>query len=292
MGPVIFRYRARDLTGQDIEEIRQTVALHADKGRSHISRILCQRWNWLQPNGQYKEYAARDLLLRLEEQGHVQLPPRLRPKNNLKRKSFSQLPLINPEPLDGDVGRYSGIEITPVDSADDYLWGFLLHHHHYLGLPKLVGEHLKYLAYLDGQVVACLAWASAAFKVKSRDDVIGWNPDTRRRRLHLIANNARFLVLPWVRVKNLASKLLALNCRRLSADWYRRYRHPLFLAETFVDTARFAGTCYKAANWRYVGQTRGSAKRGNSYSRHGQSKAVYLYPLVRRFKRELADDKG
>lgn len=292
MEPVIFRYRTRELTREDIDDIRQTVALHAAKGRSHISRVLCQQWNWLQPNGAYKEYAARDLLLRLEEEGHVKLPPRLRPKNNLKRKSFAQIPFFSQEPFGGDVSRYSGIEIIPVDGADDYLWGFLLHHHHYLGLPGLVGEHLKYLAYLDGQVVACMAWASAAFKVKGRDDVIGWDTDTRRRRLHLIANNTRFLVLPWVRVKNLASKILSLNCGRLSDDWQRRYRHPLFLAETFVDTTRFAGTCYKAANWRYVGHTQGSAKRGNSYSRHGISKAVYLYPLDRRFKRELADDKG
>lgn len=292
MDPIIFRYRARELTRQDIDDIRQTVAMHAAKGRSHISRVLCQQWNWLQPNGKYKEYAARDLLLRLEEEGHVHLPPRLRPKNNLKRKSFAQIPFINQEPLDGDVSRYSGIEITPVDGAEEYLWGFLLHHHHYLGLPRLVGEHLKYLAYLDGQVVACMAWASAAFKVKGRDDAIGWDSDTRRRRLHLIANNTRFLVLPWVHVKNLASKILSLNCGRLSDDWQRRYRHPLFLAETFVDTARFAGTCYKAANWRYVGHTQGSAKRGNSYSLHGISKAVYLYPLVRRFEQGLADDKG
>lgn len=292
MEPVIFRYRARELTRQDIDDIRQTIGLHAEKGRSHISRVLCQRWNWLQPNGQYKQYAARDLLLRLEEQGHIELPPRLRPKNNLKRKSYAQIPFFSQRPLGGDVSQYCRLQISPVNRGDDYLWGFLLHHHHYLGRPRLVGEHFKYLAYLDGQLVACLAWASAAFKVKGRDDLIGWDTSTRHRRLHLIANNTRFLVLPWVRVKNLASKILALNCARLSADWQRRYRHPVLLAETFVDTERFAGTCYKAANWRYAGHTQGSAKKGNCYIRHDVSKAVYLYPLVRRFERKLADDKG
>jgi hypothetical protein len=289
MGPVVFRYRARELTCQDIEVIRHTIALHASRGRSHISRVLCQLWNWVQPNGKLKEYAARDLLLRLEEQGYIKLPPRLRPKNNLKRKCFAQIPIFNQEPLCGFVGQYPGLKIALVD-GDDYLWGFLLHHYHYLGLPRLVGEHLKYLVYLNGQVVACLAWASAAFKVKSRDDLIGWNAGTRHRRLHLVANNTRFLVLPWVRVKHLASKILACNCKRLSGDWYQRYQHPLLLAETFVDTARFAGTCYKAANWLYVGHTRGSAKRGNRYRRHGQVKAVYLYPLNRHFKKELAGD--
>ena len=292
MEPVIFRYRTRELTGQDIEDIRQTVALHNGKGRSHISRVLCKQWDWVQPNGEYKEYAARDLLLRLEEAGHIQLPPRLRPKNNLKRKSFAQIPFFNQTPLSGSVGEFSGLKIVPVDGSDDYLWGYLLHHYHYLGLPGLVGEHIRYLVYLNDQVVACLAWASAAFKVKSRDDIIGWDAVTRRRRFHLVANNARFLVLPWVRVKHLASKILSLSCRRLSDDWQQRYRHPVFLAETFVDTARFAGTCYKAANWRYAGHTSGSAKKGNSYQHHGQSKAVYLYPLARHFEKELAGDKG
>lgn len=235
--------------------------------------------------------AARDLLLRLEEAGHIQLPARLRPKNNLKKKSFAQIPIFKQTSLCGGVGQHGRLEITPIDGVDKYLWGYLLHHYHYLGLPKLVGEYLRYLVYLDGQVVACLSWASATFKIKSRDDVIGWNANTRRDRLHLVANNTRFLVLPCIRVKHLASKILSQNCRRLSNDWHKRYHHPLFLAETFVDTARFAGTCYKAANWRYVGHTSGSAKKGNSYQHHGQSKAVYLYPLVRHLEKELAGDK-
>lgn len=292
MEPVVFRYRTRELTRLDIDNIRQTIALYADKGRSHISRVLCQQWNWLQPNGEYKEYAARDLLLRLEEDGHIVLPPRLRPKNNLKPKSFAQIPFFNQTPLCGSVGQFPGLDITLVDGGDDYLWGFLLHHYHYLGLPKLVGEHLRYMVCLNGQPVACLAWASAAYKIKSRDDIIGWDPDTRRSRLHMVANNTRFLVLPWIRVKYLASKILSLNCKRLSDDWHHRYQHGLFLAETFVDTPRFAGTCYKAANWRYVGHTSGSSKRGNRYNHHGQPKAVYLYPLARHFKKELAGDKG
>lgn len=228
----------------------------------------------------------------MEEHGYIALPQRLRPKNNLKGKSFAQIPFFDPHPLEGTVGQFSGFQIRLVDGTDDYLWGYLLHHYHYLGLPKLVGEHLRYMVYLEGRAVACLAWASAAFKVKSRDDLIGWDADTRHHRLHMLANNARFLVLPWIKVRHLASKVLALNCRRLSGDWQKRYGHRVVLAETFVDTARFAGTCYKAANWIHVGRTRGSAKRGNDYRRHGQPKAVYLYPLDRRFKKELAGDPG
>ena len=292
MEPIVFRYRLRELTYQDIECIRSTISKHYSKGRSYISRVLCQEWDWVQPNGKLKEYAARDLLLRLEEKGFIELPPRLRPKNNLKKKSFEQIPFFKKERLEGLIGRYGDLDIQTVTPGDDYLWGYLLHHYHYLGLPKLVGEHLRYLVYLDGQVVACLAWASAAFKVKSRDDYIGWTPRVRRERLYLIANNARFLVLPWIRVKYLASKVLAFTLKHLSDDWQKAYQHGIYLAETFVDVSRFEGTCYKAANWRYVGLTRGSAKKGNVYQFHGQSKAVYLYPLDRHFRRRLTDDQG
>ncbi|MBW2219937.1 MAG: DUF4338 domain-containing protein [Deltaproteobacteria bacterium] len=292
MESIIFRYRARELNQQDLEFIRTTISLHYNRGRSYISRVLCQAWNWLQPNGNLKEYAARDLLLRLEEKGFIQLPPRLRPKNNLKQKSFAQTPFFNNAPLYGSVSHYSNLKIQIVQTGDDYLWGYLLHHYHYLGRPKLVGEYLRYLVYLGGQVVACQAWASAAFKVKDRDDFIGWNPETRKQCLHLVANNTRFLILPWIRITHLASKILALNLRRLSDDWHNAYNHPIHLAETFVDTSRFQGTCYKAANWRYVGQTKGSGKKGNDYQFHGQSKAVYLYPLDRHFKRKLNNDQG
>jgi hypothetical protein len=292
MEQIVFRYRLKELTHQDIEQIRSIVFLYYNKGRSHISRVLCQEWNWVQPNGKLKEYAARDLLLRLEEKHFIDLPPRLRPKNNLKKKSFAQTPLFRKDDLTGKVNQYGDLQIRIINAGDDYLWSYLLHHYHYLGLPKLVGEHLRYLVYLDGQVVGCLAWASAAFKVKSRDDYIGWSAKTRQKHLHLVANNTRFLVLPWIQVKHLASKILAFNLKRLSDDWQKRYQHPIHLAETFVDVSRFQGTCYKAANWCFVGLTLGSAKKGNFYQFHGQSKAVYLYPLSRRFKKELTDDQG
>jgi hypothetical protein len=254
--------------------------------------MLCEAWKWVQPNGKLKEYAARDLLLRLEEQGLVELPPRLRPKNNLKEKSFAQVPLFLHEPMEGSAGEHDVPTIEVVHSEKSYLWDYLVHHHHYLGLPKLVGEHLKYLVTINDQVVACLSWASAAWKVKARDQFIGWDELTKRRNLHLIANNTRFLIPDWVRVKHLASKVLALSLRRLNADWQRIYGHPIHLAETFVDISRFSGTCYRAANWLCVGQSKGSAKKGNSYLYHGQPKAIYLYPLHPHFRRYLLDDQG
>ena len=292
MEPVVFRYRSRDLEPQDICFIQRTISQFYGKGRSHISRALCKAWRWVQPNGKLKEYAARDLLLRLEEKGFIELPPRLRPKNNLKRNAFEQIPLFCNTPLEDPLSQYGELSLRLVTPSESYLWDYLAHHYHYLGRPRLVGEHLRYLAFLDGQVVACLGWASAAFKVEGRDRFIGWDVPTRHKHLCFIANNVRFLILPWVRIKHLASKVLALNLRRLSDDWQMVYGHPLSLAETFVDLSRFKGTCYQASNWIPVGLTKGSAKRGNRYHHHGQPKAIYLYPLHRNFRRKLTDDQG
>jgi hypothetical protein len=292
MAEVVFRYRSRELDLHDIQFIRDLVTEHYSRGRSHISRVLCEAWQWVQLNGKFKEYAARDLLLRLEERGFLELPPRLRPKNNLKRKSFAQVPLFLKEQIHGSAGKHGSPNIQAVTSEDSYLWEYLVHHYHYLGLPKLVGEHVRHMAFINGQVVACIAWASAAWKVKARDQFIGWNELKKRKNLHLVANNTRFLILPWIKVKYLASKLLSLSLKRISADWEKIYGHPIYLAETFVDVSRFKGTCYRAANWLEVGQTKGSAKRGNDYHYHGQPKAIYLYPFHPHFRRHLLDDQG
>jgi hypothetical protein len=292
MEPVVFRYRSREINANDIAFIKATIAQHYAHGRSHISRVLCKAWAWVQLNGRFKEYAARDLLLRLEEKGFIELPPRIKQNNNLKPKSFDQIPLFIKQELSGSICDYPKPAIRLVSSQDSYLWDYLIYHYHYLGLPRLVGAHLRHLVFINAQVVACLGWASAAWKVKVRDVFIGWDELTKRKHLYLIANNTRFLILPWVQVKGLASKVLSLSLRRLSGDWQKRYGHSIYLAETFVDNARFKGTCYQAANWKYVGRTNGSAKRGNTYHYHGQPKATYLYPLHPHFRRFLNDDQG
>jgi hypothetical protein len=292
MDSIVFRYRARDLTHGDISFIRSLIGEHYAKGRSHISRVLCEAWNWFQPNGGPKEYAARDLLLRLEEKGFVSLPPRLRPKNNLKRKCFDTVPDFEKRELRGRISEFPKPAVRVTGPDDRYLFDWLLHRHHYLGMPGLVGEHLRHFALIDGQVVACLAWAGAAWKIGSRDRFIGWDAAVRRKNLCLVANNTRFLILPWIGVGNLASKVLSLSLGRLNRDWRDRYGHGICLAETFVDHGLYKGTCYRASNWRQVGRTRGSAKRGNTWRYHGSPKSVWLYPLRRDFRRRLCDEKG
>lgn len=292
MDPVILRYRSRDIRAEDLDFLKVVIARLYHRGRSEISRAICEDWAWVQPNGRFKEYAARDLLLRLEEKGLIELPARLRPKNNGKHDDFLYVPPgFFPIPLEGPLSRYGELSLKTVTPAESYLWDYLLHHYHYLGRPTLVGEHVRHIAYLCGHVVACLGWASAAFKVSSRDRFIGWTAPVRHKRLLFIANNVRFLIPGWVRVPHLASKVLALSVRRISRDWQAAYGHPLYLAETFVDEDRFRGTSYRASNWILVGRTRGHAKKGNGYHYHGRPKAIYLYPLRRNF-RKLLDDEG
>jgi hypothetical protein len=289
---IVLRYRGRNVRAEDLETIRAEIARAATaqgaaRGRSAIARRLCEGWDWRQANGALTEYAARDLLLRLEEAGHIRLPPRLQEKNNQAVPDFRQRPLFLDRPLSGRVDAYGALEIRAAEGSERYLRDYLIHHHHYLGRPKLVGAYLKQLVWLDGQVVACLGWASAAWKVDCRDRRIGWTPEVRRQRLVGVVNNVRFLILPWVRVEHLASKLLAQSLRGLATAWQARYGQEIVLAETFVDPARFAGTCYRAANWQCLGQTRGHAKRGNAYREHAVPKDVWVRPLTRRWRHHL-----
>ena len=179
------------------------------------------------------------------------------------------------------------LEVRPAEPHEVQRWDKMVNEHHYLGFKKLVGESLKYVAHIHGEWVALLGWATASFKCGRRDEWIGWTKEQQWRRLVYIANNSRFLILPGVEIANLASKVLSMTLRRLSADWQSVYGHPVVIAETFVDQSRFLGTCYRAANWRQLGQTRGFGRNGGKYYHHGESKTVYVYPLRRSAKQLL-----
>lgn len=172
--------------------------------------------------------------------------------------------------------------VRPSLEAERLGWRAYMQRFHYLGDCRLVGESLRYVALLGDELVALLGWGAASLCNEPRDRHLGWASAAKASGLHQVVNNARFLVLPWARQPNLASRILGANLRRLSADWEAAYGHRVLLAETFVDTSRFAGTCYRASNWRYLGETKGFAKRGARYSYHGQPKAVFIYPLHRR----------
>jgi hypothetical protein len=182
----------------------------------------------------------------------------------------------------------SSLVVRPIEPEEETRWKQLMDEHHYLGFRQLVGESMKYVAELNGQWVALLGWGTAAFKCASRDEWIGWSREQQWRRLIFITNNSRFLILPGVRIPNLASKILAMNLKRLSADWMAVFGHPIVMAETFVEHTRFAGTCYLAAGWKPLGQTRGFGRNAGKYYHHGLAKTVYVYPLHRKARQLLS----
>ena len=288
MGMLPITIRKRTITDADIVQIQATVDALWNQGRKHISKVLCQQWNWFQPNGRLKDMACRELLLTLNRKGLITLPPRLTSANNEKRNRTIPAVNIDRSPFQEKLANLGFVDLKPVRNTKlEPLYNSLIQQHHYLGYRQIVGNHLKYIAFIDDRPVACLGWGSAAWKVKSRDTFIGWDPKTRKENLHFIANNTRFLILSWVSVKYLASKILALNARRISDDWLNTYNYPLYLLETFIERDRFKGTCYKAANWILTGQTKGTAKKGHMHVTHGNIKDVYLYPLRKDFRKKL-----
>lgn len=280
--------RKRTIYKADLDLIQATINKHWDKGRTQISKILCQQWDWYQPNGRLKDMACREILLILYRKDLINLPPGKHDGRNLKRNRSIPIIGINQSPLKGKPSTLPPVKLKSVrNTSFEPLYNSLIQQHHYLGYRQIVGNHLKYIAFIDDRPVACLGWGSAAWSVNSRDSFIGWDKPTKEKNLQLVVNNTRFLILPWVSVKYLASKILALNAKRLCDDWLRIYNHPLYLLETFVEKNRFKGTCYKAANWTWVGQTKGSAKRGHDHMYHGNIKDVYLYPLRKDFREKL-----
>ncbi len=280
--------RKRTITEEDIPSIQAIVNGHWDKGRTHISKVLCEKWNWRQPNGHLKDMACREVLLTLKRKGIISLPPGCHNGNNKVRNQSIPVVQIEKTPLQGKPSQFQPVQIQLVRNTPfEPLYNSLIQQHHYLGYRQIVGNHLKYMAFIDEQPVVCLGWGSAAWSVKSRESFIQWDKPTKEKNLHLVVNNTRFLILPWIEVKFLASKVLAINARRISNDWFQIYNHHVYLLETFVEQDRFKGTCYKAANWTCVGQTKGTAKRGHDHLFHGNIKGVYLYPLRKDFRKKL-----
>jgi len=282
--------RKRVINEPDLALIQCVVSAHWEKGRTQISKIVCQKWDWYQPNGRPKDMACREILLTLYRKGLISLPPGKHDGRNLKRNLFIPVVETDQTPLQGKLSNLPPVKLKMVRNTSlEALYNSLVQQHHYLGYRQIVGNHLKYIAFIDERPVACLGWGSSSWSVNSRDSFIGWDKPTKEKNLQLVVNNTRFLILPWVSVKYLASKILALNAKRLCDDWLRIYNHSLYLLETFVEKNRFKGTCYKAANWIHVGETKGTAKRGHDHMYHGNIKDVYLYPLRKDFREKLVN---
>ncbi len=279
------RYCGRDFTEEELAWTRQLIIDRPDISRKDISVLFCQKANWLKPDGGLKDMSCRVAMLKMDRAGHLTLP--LPKKKHTKPyKKIRTLWAIEQPEITKKAGEFN-LVLELVNSRTTALWNEFVDRYHYLGYKTLPGAQLRYFVKSDKQILALLGFGAAAWTTAPRDKYIGWNQSTRKKNLHLVVNNARFLILPWVHSKNLGSKILSLASKRICSDWEQRYKYRPVLLETFVEKQRFKGTCYKAANWVEVGDTCGKGKLGK---RNGEvpTKSVWLYPLCADFRNLLS----
>jgi hypothetical protein len=291
--------QGRVVCNSDIDEVRDLLESHPDWSRWKLSRYLSEKWNWRNGRGQLKDMACRAFLLKLEQRGYIKLPQRrCASPNRMSNKSRLMVPVLHStQAIESGLKSLQPLSILPLYHPHNRhyqpLFNFFLFKYHYLSYRGCVGENLQYVV-LDrfDRPLCCLLFGSSAWKVSGRDDFIGWDARTRRQNVNLITNNMRFLILPWVRVKYLASHILSQVCRRVGGDWQEKYGHGVYLLETFVESDRFSGISYKAANWHFVGQTRGRSRNDRKGELRVPVKDIYVYPLVKNFRRYLKAIKG
>jgi hypothetical protein len=268
----------------DFQTIRDLIAQDHKLQRSALSRKLCQLWGWTKPNGELKDMTCRVALLRMQADGLITLPPsRI---SVVRRKAhFPNTSASDPQsPINQPVHELQHITLQVVSGrATSLLWNEYIARYHYLGYAAMSGSQIRYNVFAGDQLVACISFCACAWKLKDRERYIGWTDEQRQRNLQLVINNARFLVLPWIESKGLASKILSLAARRLPTDWKYRYGFEPVLLETFVEYERHKGTCYKAANWVNVGRTTGRGKKSTSHESLIPAKDIWLYPLRKNF---------
>jgi hypothetical protein len=286
------RLLGRDFGADALREVQRLVLDCLPRTRTEIARQLCRCLGWTGPGGQPAVMSARVALLRLHRAGWIQLPPARTLGGNARRLP-PPAPILRSEPVEGSLDQVPPVILRPVqDQHQSKLWNGLIAHYHYLGHSTLPGAQIRFLVYLGDQPAGAVGFGASAWQISARDRFIGWTSQQRQARLHLILNNARFLILDWIRVKNLASHVLGLCSRRLPQDFQARYGWAPVLLESFVEQGRFAGLCYRAANWLPVGHTTGRGKKGPNPgpgNPAGPLKQVWLCPLRSDFRRRLCE---
>jgi hypothetical protein len=287
-----FRYRGRAITAADVQGIRDLIAAEPAVSRRALSFAVCTAWHWTQPNGTPCDAICRGLLLWLHRAGHIALPaPQWTTRKPWRPRTSAAPVVIDTSPIETTLRALGVLTFHQVRrTPDEGLFNSLLAQYHYLGYQQPVGEHLKYVVVAGDRPVACLAWGSAPGVLGPRDRFIGWPAEARRRHIRLLAYNHRFLILPWVRVPHLASHVLGRMAAMLSGEWQRLYGHPIYWLETFIDPARFRGTCYRAANWIVLGRTLGRGHRAPTKQPTRPIKDVLGYPLTPDFRARLTAD--
>lgn len=287
---VLLSFRGREIRAADVAFLRELIATHPTLSRCALSVRVCQAWNWVQPNGQWRDQLCRSLMLRLHRAGLITLPaPRVRVVNNaIRHRRVRAVAPVDPTPVTGSLADLEPLVIRQVRRAPgEDLFAHLVQAHHYLGYSRPVGEHLKYVVFTGERPLACLSWSSAPLRLNLRDQFLDAPKAAYQHNLHLIAYNSRFLVLPWVRIPHLASRLLARVSRQIATDWQALYQHPVVLLESFVDTGRFRGTCYQAANWQRVGRSTGRGTKAKTGAPKTSIKELWVYPLTPDYRARL-----
>jgi len=284
-----FKYRGQFYSTKQIGFIRQLIEENPEDSRWALSKKLCLAWNWVQKNGALRDMVCRSFMLELHRAGHIVLPPKKHDAiNNLAKREKPATILVDQKPVVGKLAEIGPIQFSQVRRhQDEKLCNSLIEQYHYLDYVQPVGEHLKYLISASDRPIAGMTFSSAPRHIACRDQFIGWPKEVRIKNLRLIAYNSRFLILPWVQVRYLASHLLSRVARIIADDWQALYHHPIYYLETFVDTERYAGTCYYAANWQFLGKTTGRGKDDKSHKPNRSIKDVLGYPLSKDFRQKL-----
>jgi len=290
-----YRFSGREFTAEEVSLIQEVVETCAGISRQELAHTVCELLDWKRPSGRLKARECRDFLEQLQTQGIVTLPEK---KSSDSRRPRGVVARAEEDAvccgLVGSVEEFTplGVELVK-DQEQRQLFGELLNRHHYLGYRMPYGARLQYLAYVSRprrEVVGCLQFSSPAWRMKVRDQWIGWDDETRKFRLQHIVNNSRLLVI--ARIGNLASMLLSRALKRLRSDWRQQYGVDPWLVETLVDRQRFDGGCYRASNWTVLGETAGRGRMDRTHQRHGaQVKTVWVYPLVRNARGRLTEER-
>jgi hypothetical protein len=279
----------RVFTLQELLEIQETVRMFPKLTRHELANTLCENLEWLTPTGKYKTESCFELLRKLEVKGLIQLPDKVKPGG----KSSGTVPLTpRTEPsleIAGSVAAVLPLKIEPVKGREQIkLWNEYVERYHPLGYKRPFGAHQRYfIVSRDNARLGCILFAASAWALAPRDEWIGWNAEDRGRRLNLIINNSRFLIFPWVRLKNLATKALSLVAKRIRSDWQKRYGYRPVLLETFVEKDKYSGACYRAANWIYLGETTGRGRMNRTNKPEVPAKYIFIYPLSKDFRAHL-----
>lgn len=283
----MYRYLNKTWSTEDVERIRALIASSTGARRAELARRVCEAFDWRGPGGELREMGCRLAMLRMHRDGLIELPPP-RCVWRAPRHTFASERSDPEAPVVLEIAAVTDLKLEPVARGSSLtLWNEYVSRYHYLGYARIAGAQMRYLITGGGRTLGAMGFGAAAWKVAPRDRFIGWSAEVREGRLHLIVNQTRFLILPWVRCQNLATKALAVAARRLPGDWEERYGYRPVLLETFVETGRFRGTCYKAANWQLVGETQGRSRHDRFHAKDKPKKSIWLMPLVSDFRRAL-----